>query len=263
MDSEEFNWEHNLCINKMAILLAYAHTGGVLTPTTTASGVGGSTAINGSLSSFATGSGLGYATEPVVIANPTSGATSATLAVTNSSNFSFAITPNAGNSISLTTLTFNIARGGAATPRGYDVRSSADGYATTLGTAAVATTRPNWTAVSIDLSGASFQSTTSTITFRIYIYAPSTVNSLDIDDIVLNGTVASSGTVEQEGFRFRADDGSEITATGIAAQDTNIIREKNTNTRLRVVLNSTLDRGSESYRLEVRRVGDSTWSVVT
>ena len=138
-----------------------------------------------------------------------------------------------------------------------------DTYAVTLGTADVPTARTTFTPVSIDLSAAGFQSVTGSITFRIHVYTPSTGQSLDFDDIVINGTVASSGTVEQEGFRFRADDGSETTATGIAAQDTNIIREKNTNTRLRVVLNSTLDRGSENYRLEVRKVGDSSWNVIT
>lgn len=246
----------------MAVLLAYNVTSS-LAASTTGTNITGGSLTNNLLTSFSTGSGLGYATEPVIIANPTSGATSAATAISTDSYFYFSISPTAGNSISLTTLTFNIARGGSGTPRGYDVRSSADDYAASLGTADVATTRPTWTAVSIDLSGAAFQGMTATVTFKIYLYAPSTANSLDIDDVVVNGTTASSGTVEQEGFRFRNDNGTETTATWLAAQDVNITQPKSTNTRLRMVLNSTLDRGAETYQLEYRKVGDTTWLKMT
>lgn len=246
----------------MAVLLAYNVTSSLAPSTTDASIVGG-TLTNNLLTSFVTDVGLGYATEPVLLSIPTSGATNVSTSISTGSYFTFSINPTSGNSFSLTTLTFNIARGGAATPRGYDVRSSADDYATTLGTSDVATQRPNWTAVSIDLSGASFQNISGSITFRIYVYAPTTTNTLDIDDIVLNGTVASSGTVELEGFRFRNDNGSETTATWLDAQDVNITQPKSTNTRLRVVLNSTLDRGAETYQLEYRKVGDATWLKMT
>lgn len=246
----------------MAVLLAYNVTSD-FAPSTTASNITGGTLTNNLLTSFVSDVGLGYATEPVLVPMPTSGATNASTAISTDSYFYLSISPTSGNSLSLTTLTFNIARGGVATPRGYDVRSSADNYATTLGTADVATQRPTWTSVSIDLSGASFQNVTSTITFRIYLYAPTTTNTLDIDDIVLNGSTASSGTVEQEGFRFRNDNGTETTATWLAAQDTNITQPKSTNTRLRFVLNSTLDRGAETYQLEYRKVGDTTWLKMT
>lgn len=246
----------------MAVLLAYNVTSD-FAPSTTASNIVGGTLTNNLLTSFSTDVGLGYATEPVMVPIPTSGATNASTAISNDSYFYFSISPTSGNSLSLTTLTFNIARGGATTPRGYDIRSSVDNYATTLGTADVATQRPTWTSVSIDLSGASFQGVTSSITFRIYLYAPTTTNTLDIDDITINGTTTSSGTIEQEGFRFRNDNGSETTATWLAAQDTNIIQPKSTNTRLRFVLNSTLDRGAETYQLEYRKVGDTTWLKMT
>lgn len=248
----------------MAVLSQHSFTGSVASVTTVASNIVGSDAVNNVLSTFnAAGTGLGYASEPALIVNPTSGATTASLAVSTDSYFTISITPASGYSISLTTLTFNIARGGASTPRGYDVRSSVDSYAATLGTADVATVRPSWTAASIDLSGAGFQTVTSTITFRVYIYAPSTDNSLDLDDIVINGTVVSSGTVEQEGFRWRTDDGTETTATWLAPQDTNITRLRSQNTRLRFVLNSTLNRGAESYQLEYREVGGTTWRPLT
>lgn len=246
----------------MAVLLQY-NAAVSLAPSTTATGVTGSTLTNESLNSFTVGSAGGYATEPVVLAGPASGATSVAAAVTASSNFFLSITPQSGKKISLTTLTFNIARGGSAVPRGYAVRSSLDGYTANLATADVSTQRFTFTAVSVDLSGSGFQNLTSSVTFKVYLYAPSVGNLLDIDDLIVNGTVADSGTIDQEGFRFRNDNGTETTATWLAAQDTNITQPKSTNTRLRVLLNTTLDRSSEDYQLEYREVGGTEWSVIS
>lgn len=55
---------------------------------------------------------------------------------------------------------------------------------------------------------------------------------------------------EQEGFRFREDDGSETGATWIAPQDQNIVRPRNVNTRLRTLVNTTDDTPSNQYQLE-------------
>lgn len=244
----------------MAVLLQYNLTSG-FAPSTTASGVIGGTVTNNLLSSMTNGT-AGYASDPISSAGPASGATDAATAISTGSYFFFSIAPTPGNSLSLTSLTVNMARGGAATPRGYDIRSSVDEFAATLGTANLSTQRTTWTAVTIDLSGASFQNLTSTVTFNVYIYAPSTVNVVDWDDLIVNGTVGTSGTVAQEGFRWRADDGNETTATWLATQDTNIIRAKSQNTRLRVLLDSTGDRGSEQFQLEYRKVGDTTWKKI-
>lgn len=247
----------------MAVLLQF--NGSSLAPSTVATNVtGGSLRIDtpSTMDSITAGN-LTYASDPAYAVLPDSTATSAATSVTNECYVVFSITPASGYSLSLTTLTFNAARGGTGTPRGYDVRSSADAYAATLGTADLATVRPTFTAVSINLSAAAFQNVAGTLTFRIYAYAPSNVNSIDFDDFVINGTVAASGTVEQEGFIFRNDNGTQITATALAAQDVNIIQPKATNTRLRVLLNSTLDRGTEQFRLEYRKVGDSTWEVMS
>ena len=69
---------------------------------------------------------------------------------------------------------------------------------------------------------------------------------------------------EQEGFRFRNDNGSESAATWIAAQDTNISRGKTTNTRLRMLADATGDAPSEAATLQYRKVGDpaSEWENV-
>ena len=243
----------------MAVLLGF-NLASDFTATTTATGIttGAVATAFTSISSFTQGNN-GYSSDPVSSAGPASGATSAGTAITTNSYFFVTINPLSGKKMSLTTLTIDMARGGAATPRGYDIRSSVDDYAATLQTADLSAQRTTFQAISVDLSGASFQNVEGPITFRIYIYAPSTANVIDWDNLIINGTVADAGTVEQEGFRFRADDGTETTATWIDTQDTNIVRQQSTNTRLRIVLNSTLDRGAESYRLEFREVGGTTW----
>lgn len=66
-------------------------------------------------------------------------------------------------------------------------------------------------------------------------------------------------TRQQEGFRWRADDGDEDGATWLDSQDTDITRAKDTVTRLRVLTNVTDDPPSEALKLQYRKVGDPTW----
>lgn len=107
-------------------------------------------------------------------------------AIINNADFKFTLAANAGFLLELTSLTFDVMRGGTTAPRGYDVRSSVDNFAATLGTADVTTNRPTFTPVSIDLSGSVFQNL-STITFKIFCYTPATGSSVDYDNIVVNG----------------------------------------------------------------------------
>jgi len=61
--------------------------------------------------------------------------------------------------------------------------------------------------------------------------------------------------LDQEGFRFRNDDGDEDAATWKEAQDTNLTAAKSVNTRLRVILDATGDPATTQYQLEYRRSG--------
>lgn len=85
---------------------------------------------------------------------------------------------------------------------------------------------------------------------------------------LINGAwVKGSPTVkfEQEGFQFRNDDGSEITATDVGAQDAGITEAVLTPKRLRILVNtSTLDPPTAQFRLEVKLSTDdeSQWRVV-
>lgn len=78
-------------------------------------------------------------------------------------------------------------------------------------------------------------------------------------EIKSSGTAA---TVDQEGYRWRNDNGSETTATWLAAQDTNITQPAETNTRLRTLLNSTGDVASTQYRLDYKRSDQSVYGAV-
>lgn len=69
-------------------------------------------------------------------------------------------------------------------------------------------------------------------------------------------------SIQQEGFRWRDDDGTETTATWLASQDVNISRNKNVNTRLRMLINATGDPTTKQYQLEYRKVGDTDWKAV-
>lgn len=97
--------------------------------------------------------------------------------------------------------------------------------------------------------------------------APATLN-WTIDEngwacgaVSLHGTSVSP-TLEQEGWRWRNDDGSESGATWKAAQDTDGSLPANTAARIRVIVNASGDPASDQYQLEWRKVGDSTWRKV-
>ena len=94
--------------------------------------------------------------------------------------------------IALSSLEFLGARGGASTARGYDVRSSIDGFATTLGSDDFANQRSDgFVPVIIDLSGGDFSNLTTATEFRVYFFTPDAGNSVEFDNIELNGTVTA------------------------------------------------------------------------
>jgi hypothetical protein len=66
-------------------------------------------------------------------------------------------------------------------------------------------------------------------------------------------------SLNQEGFRFRNDDGSETTATWRQAQDTDDSVEKSTPIRLRLLIDATNDPANQSYQVEFRKAGSLDW----
>lgn len=76
--------------------------------------------------------------------------------------------------------------------------------------------------------------------------------------------VVTVPTLQQEGFRWRNDDGNETTATWAASQDANATVPVSTPVRLRVLVNGTGDPATSPYRLEYRVAGSSdAWEVVS
>ncbi|HEY8965547.1 MAG TPA: hypothetical protein VIM58_03835 [Candidatus Methylacidiphilales bacterium] len=129
-------------------------------------------------------------------------------AVAGNDYYTFTITASAGQTLNLSTLTFNIATQGG-TSSGSDatffVRTSLDNFSTTVGSGEVSTpstTLSAYTPVTIDLSGAAYQNL-STITFEIFDYNtignvdPLTSRAIDrIQTVALTGAVVAAAVPE-------------------------------------------------------------------
>lgn len=72
---------------------------------------------------------------------------------------------------------------------------------------------------------------------------------------------ATSATLEQEGFRWYEDNGSESAASASAAQDTNITAAAGATKRLRMLVNATGDPATKQFKLQWKKSGGS-WADV-
>lgn len=90
------------------------------------------------------------------------------------------------------------------------------------------------------------------------VYQSTSALSLNVDYVKMDVT---HYPVQQEGFRFRNDDGSETTATWKATQDSNITSEAESGLRLRTLINSTgaTDPDAAQYQLEYKRSTDDVY----
>jgi hypothetical protein len=66
----------------------------------------------------------------------------------------------------------------------------------------------------------------------------------------------------QEGYRWRDDDGGEVAATWLDAQDTAISREAQIPTRLRILTDTSAADSNAALKLQWRKAGDPTWNDV-
>jgi hypothetical protein len=137
----------------------------------------------------------GYASSPALLANFLTAGTTLTEAIAKDNVFRFSVTvsTNVGE-VDLTRLTFNVARGGTSTPRGYGVmvHTPTTTNQQVRGATLVNTVRYEWDPHSVDLSGvASLQNLKpgQTVTFAIPMFTPGAVNSLEFDDLTVRGTV--------------------------------------------------------------------------
>lgn len=99
----------------------------------------------------------------------------------------------------------------------------------------------------------------------LYSYA-AVQNNSNGDSNVVTGTfttAAATPTLDQKHFRWRNDDGSETTATWVAAEDTNVTIAATTPTRLRVEVLTAGNPASKAFKLQYRKVGATDWKDVT
>jgi hypothetical protein len=74
---------------------------------------------------------------------------------------------------------------------------------------------------------------------------------------------APAATLDQEGYRWRNDDGSESAATWKVGQDLDISNiSKYDNFRLRALVDADGDPGANQYQCEWRKVGDASWTTL-
>lgn len=113
------------------------------------------------------------------------------------------------------------------------------------------TARPNGTSADSSWNvGASQAITSSTITL--------TVADLT-SGASLDGITVSPLLLEQEGFRFRNDDGSESAATWLANQDVSVELQPGDKVRLRFVINGSGDYGPAQFQLEYKKTTEGEW----
>ena len=90
------------------------------------------------------------------------------------------------------------------------------------------------------------------------VYEVSLSDTTTITD-VFNGYLP---TLTMTKFMFRNDDGSEITATPLANENTVINLLQNNTIRLRIQIDSVGSNTGKQFQLEFRRVGDTAWNKV-
>lgn len=175
-----------------ASLISYTFAADSFAPTTVAANVT-ATPVNdtGSSASLTTGPGLPdalFLSQRILSTTPAA-------AVANNQFFQFTVTPDTGFALDLTSLTFDGARGGDSTPRGFVLRSSLDGFSADIATGTFPTVAMTLTNFSIDLSGAVFQGISTDTIFRFYGFAPQAGGSGVIgswyDNLTLNGQVTA------------------------------------------------------------------------
>jgi hypothetical protein len=169
-----------------AILRQYDFASGTTASTTAANTTGGSfssAGINGPPGNAPSVTGGGYVTDNKPWDQ----------AINLGKYLEFTIGPSSPYKLTLTSLTFDGRVSGSLTAS-WAVRSSQDSYAANLGTGSFSTT--TYVNQSTTLSGVNFTDTSSTITFRIYVWVTDNASSKSVtfDNVTLNGDVVPEPT---------------------------------------------------------------------
>lgn len=113
-----------------------------------------------------------------------------------------------------------------------------------------------WVAKSVNLdaqAGGPYDNADLQLRFRVHVSDSGSAfqNDFALDNIVITG--ADRNAYEQEGFRFRNDDGNEANATWRQNQDVDDTAGIAQNVRLRILTDATGDPGAEAATLQYKR----------
>lgn len=117
----------------------------------------------------------------VLMAYPTAGSTSASLALSNDSFWSLTVTAAAGQTLDIGSIFYSVGKGGSSDPRGYFIRSSVDSFASDIAGSQLPTgANQNPGDFSVSLAGNPAYQGLNSVTFRFYNYTPNPgFNSVD------------------------------------------------------------------------------------
>lgn len=135
------------------------------------------------------------------VTNSTNSSPDSTKAINDGEYISFSITPTSGQTISLSSLTFD-ASAATSSIRSFYVLCSIDGFttssillsvtndssATGMDTTLAASANP----YSISFSGSQYENISSTVEFRIYLQTATASQNIFFDNIVVSGSIATS-----------------------------------------------------------------------
>jgi hypothetical protein len=115
-------------------------------------------------------------------------ATSTTAENTNS-YFSISFNVNPNYVCNITSLSFNVGKGGDSDPRGYLIKSNIDNYQSVLGGVQLPTgPQQPLQPTTIDISSLN---NLQQLTLRFYVYTPEEERSVDFNNITINGVIKS------------------------------------------------------------------------
>lgn len=120
-----------------------------------------------------------------------------------------------------------------------------------------------WSQRSVDISALGVSHASTAI--RIVVVIATNWNAdYGLDEFEVVGDLVATSIIEQEGFRFRDDDGNEATANWSQLQDVDDTIGQEENFRLRILLDATDDPDSQQFTIEYKETSDaaSEWRAV-
>lgn len=120
----------------------------------------------------------------------------------------------------------------------------------------------DYTEVEWSLIASGTAATSDVYDLRLGVGPHASATNYDVNASWTVGTYSPSGTISQEGYRFRDDDGSETTATWLDAQDNSISWALNDPFRFRGLVDTYNTGTTSEFSLQYKLSSSSTWAKV-